>query len=135
MYFMFFAESLGRGSTAEGEILKSYNLVPFLEIKRFIVYREILGMRAVILNIFGNIVAFIPCGFLLPAISRRCKIMANSILVGFFISLLIEMTQLAFNVGSFDVDDLILNTLGAVTGAVLYTAVQSYRIKKKKRYL
>ena len=61
--------------------------------------------------------------------------MANSILVGFFISLLIEMTQLAFNVGSFDVDDLILNTLGAVTGAVLYTAVQSYRIKKKKRYL
>ena len=134
MYFMFFAESLGRGSTAEGEILKSYNLVPFLEIKRFIVYREILGMRAVILNIFGNIVAFIPCGFLLPVISRRCKIMANSILVGFFISLLIEMTQLAFNVGSFDVDDLILNTLGAVTGAVLYTAVQSYRIKKKKRY-
>ena len=77
MYFMFFAESLGRGSTAEGEILKSYNLVPFLEIKRFIVYREILGMRAVILNIFGNIVAFIPCGFLLPAMQSSSRTMTS----------------------------------------------------------
>ena len=129
-YFMFFAESLGRA----GDV-KSYNLIPFLEIKRFIVHREALGFRAVFLNLFGNIIAFIPCGFLLPAISRRCKIKAICVLVGFMISLLIEMTQLLFRVGSFDVDDLILNTLGAALGAALYTAVQKYRIKKKKRYL
>ncbi len=134
-YFMFFAENLGRGGQDEEAVSRGYNLVPFLEIKRFIIYRDILGIKAVILNIFGNIIAFIPCGFLLPVISRRCKLMANSILVGFFISLLIEMTQFVFSVGSFDVDDMILNTLGAAIGAVMYTLVQRYRIKRKKRYL
>ena len=39
-----------------------YNLVPFREIKRFLVHRETIGIMAVMLNLVGNIVAFVPYG-------------------------------------------------------------------------
>ena len=51
-YFLFFAEEMGRSPDARAEY--SYNLTLFKEIRRFILYRDILGWRAVFLNIFGN---------------------------------------------------------------------------------
>ncbi len=49
-YFLFFAEEMGRSPDARAEY--SYNLTLFKEIRRFILYRDILGWRAVFLNIF-----------------------------------------------------------------------------------
>ena len=57
-YFTFFAEALGRGSLAGEEAVARFNLIPFLEIRRFWVYRHQLGAAAVILNLAGNVVAF-----------------------------------------------------------------------------
>lgn len=59
-YFLFFAESTGR--TFEGRTYH-YNLELFKEIRRFIVHRHTLGTKAVLLNLVGNIVAFVPFGF------------------------------------------------------------------------
>lgn len=131
-YFTFFAEALGRGSAADGDAVARFNLIPFQEIRRFWVYREKLGFAAVALNLFGNVFAFMPCGFLLPAISRRSRKFAGATVVGFFISFLIECTQLVFRVGSFDVDDMILNTLGVALGFILNRIVQKRRIAKRK---
>lgn len=39
-----------------------YNLVPLKEIMRFIRYRKVLGTYAVVLNLVGNIIAFMPFG-------------------------------------------------------------------------
>ena len=47
-YFLFFAEEMGRSPDARAEY--SYNLTLFKEIRRFILYRDILGWRAVFLN-------------------------------------------------------------------------------------
>ncbi len=74
----------------------SYNLIPFKEIHRFIAHRDVLGAKAVWLNLAGNVAAFIPF--------RLC----------------VEIIQLVAKVGSFDVDDLLLNTLGGLLGALLY---------------
>lgn len=130
VYFMFFAESFGRNPDLREY---SYNLELFKEIKRFYKYRKQLGMEAFLLNIVGNVVGFMPCGFFLPIISRRSKKWYNTFLFSFCLSLCIETTQLIFRVGSFDVDDLFLNTLGGVFGFVSHWTVQKIRIRRRKR--
>lgn len=95
-YFLFFSEKYGR--TAEREF--SYNLTPFLEIRRFWNYREFLGLKAVFINLAGNVLAFVPFGAILPVISRRMRGFFRVMLLGFSFSLLVECTQLVTRVRS-----------------------------------
>lgn len=50
-----------------------YNLIPFHEIMRFIKYRHVLGWQAVALNIWGNIIAFMPFGSFCRSIQKMQK--------------------------------------------------------------
>ena len=130
-YLMFFAESLGRTGNAQADY--AYNLELFKEIRRFYTYREQLGMKAVLLNLGGNVVGFMPFGFFLPVVSRRGRRPHNAVLLAFGLSLCIETVQLVFKVGSFDVDDLLLNTIGGILGFGLYKLVQRIRVRRKRR--
>ena len=103
-YLMFFSEDFGRTNPNRGY---AYNLAPFKEIMRFITYYETLGMRAVVVNLAGNVIAFMPFGFFMPVVSRRSRGPVRIIFLGFGFSLMLETIQLVFKVGSFDVDDLI----------------------------
>ena len=125
-YFLFFSEELGR---TYSERTYHYNLVPFKEIGRFIRYRDILGPKAVLLNIFGNVAAFLPFGAFLPIFYRRCRRFWITALYSFELSLVVESLQLVFKVGSFDVDDLFLNTLGGMLG---FLVCRIYRDMWKK---
>lgn len=130
-YFLFFSDYFGRGSHFQKEY--AYNLTPFKEIRRFIIYRRVVGLESFLLNIVGNIVGFMPCGFFLPVISRRSRRWLNTMLLSFVFSLCIETIQLVSKVGCFDVDDLILNTLGGILGYILYKIVQHIRVRRKRR--
>ena len=115
-YFLFFSEALGRAEPGEYH----YNLELFREILRFWNYREQLGWQAFVLNTAGNVLAFLPFGFFLPVVTgRRCGLPAAFLAGGLF-SFLIEVTQLYTRTGSFDVDDILLNTLGAVLGYMIF---------------
>ena len=116
VYFLFFAESYGRG----GDIVYSYNILPFREIRRYLTYWEVLGARAVFLNLAGNIIGFIPFGALLPLLCRGVRRAWKVTALSFEISALIEVSQLIFRAGCFDVDDMILNTLGGFLGYLLF---------------
>ena len=117
VYFLFFAENMGRTHAVRNY---SYNLIPFKEIHRFIAHRAVLGAKAVWLNLAGNVAAFIPFGlFIIPVSGRRISFWA-AVLLTFDVSLCVEIIQLVAKVGSFDVDDLLLNTLGGLLGALLY---------------
>lgn len=129
IYLMFFAESFGR--TVNEQAKYAYNFELFKEIKRFYTYRGQLGLEAVLLNLGGNVIGFMPFGFILPIISRRGRYWYNTCMLGFLLSLCIEVTQLFFKVGSFDVDDLFLNTIGGILGFVVYRIVQTIRIRRK----
>ncbi len=107
-----------------------YNLMPFVEIRRFWKYRDQLGNFAVFSNIFGNVIGFLPWGFILPIIFRRMSRVFLIFLSGFLLSLTVEVIQLISKVGCFDVDDLILNTLGAVLGYVFFVICDHIRRKK-----
>ena len=71
-------------------------------------------------NIGGNVVGFIPLGILLPLVFPFLSKWWRLALFVFGVSLLFELTQLFTGVGIFDVDDLMLNTLGGVIGFFLY---------------
>ena len=66
IYFLFFSEEYGRAAMEERQY--RYNLIPFVEIRRFWVYRKQLGLMAVVTNLFGNVIGFLPFGFILPVI-------------------------------------------------------------------
>lgn len=117
VYFLFFAEATGRRFS---ERTYQYNLIPLHEILRFITYRRKLGFTAVALNLAGNILAFVPVGLFLPLLVRRMRSFGKTMLIGFELSLFVEIVQLFSKVGSFDVDDMILNTFGACVGYGLF---------------
>jgi glycopeptide antibiotics resistance protein len=119
-YFLFFAEMLGRKNV---EPQYHYNLVLFREIRRFWVYRDVVGTNAMVLNLIGNVIAFMPFGYFVPALFRRAGHGLTVGLVSFLVSLLIECTQLICKVGSFDVDDLLLNTAGGILGYLVYWSI------------
>ena len=90
---------------------------------RFVTYRQQLGIESFIVNIFGNILAFAPFGFLLPIITPENRKWIKLALITFLFSLTIELLQLVFKVGIFDVDDLLMNTLGGLLGYFIFTIV------------
>ena len=126
-YFLFFAEEYGRRNWSEADY--RYNLELFREIGRFWTYREQLGCWPAFLNIGGNIIGFLPFGHLLPVMHRNLRKSLPVILLGFSLSLLVESLQLVLKVGSFDVDDLLLNTVGAAAGYFLYWVCNQIRRK------
>lgn len=66
-----------------------------------------------------NILLFIPLGFLLPLLGSSRRPFLHTLSGGLCFSLLIELSQLLNN-RSTDVDDLIMNSLGAVLGYAVY---------------
>jgi len=70
-----------------------------------------------VVNLLGNIAMFVPFGFLFRAVKRAGIFRAT--LAGAMLSLFIELYQLLLPRHS-DVDDLLLNTLGALIGALLF---------------
>lgn len=123
-YFLFFSERYGRNIV---HTEYRYNLTLFKELRRFIQYRNIIGIESFIVNIFGNILAFTPFGFLLPIISPDNKKLIKITLRTLQFSLTIELLQLVFKVGIFDVDDLLMNTLGGIIGYLIYKILNSFR--------
>ena len=131
-YFMFFSESFGRTDTDREY---AYNLVPLKEIIRYFRYYRTLGMALFLINIVGNIAAFMPFGFFLPIISRRSRKWYNTVSFGLVFSLTLETLQLVLRVGSFDVDDMLHNTIGAALGFWVYKLVQRTRVRMRRRQL
>lgn len=126
-YFLFFAENYGR---IHGQEIYRYNLVPFREIERFWTYRGELGVHS-FYNLVGNVLIFMPAGFFIPILWKNKRGFVFTVCVTFQMSLLVEILQLVLRVGSFDVDDLFLNTLGGMLGYLLLILVGKWRHHEK----
>ena len=123
-YVCFFSEDYGR---TEIQNIYQYNLIPFKEITRFYTYRELVGIEAFMLNLLGNVIAFIPFGFMIPIVSLKNRVFFRTVGLTFLLSLFIECIQLIARVGSFDVDDLMLNTLGGIIGHIIFWIMYQIR--------
>jgi glycopeptide antibiotics resistance protein len=70
-------------------------------------------------NLFGNILPFIPVGFLAPLVFGSMtwqKALVLAVAVGFAM----EGMEVVFRVGIFDVDDILLNAFGVMIGYWTY---------------
>ena len=128
VYFLFFAEGMGRTEMQEYH----YNLRPFSEIRRFLKYYKIIGIFPVVLNLAGNVMAFVPFGAFLPFLAYRMRSLLKVTLASFEVSLMVEIIQLCTRVGCCDIDDLILNTAGGVLGYFCFRIMWRWNRKGNK---
>lgn len=97
------------------------NLLPFQTIRLFLrLLNHPVFRKDAVINLFGNIIMFIPLGFLLPKIFPRLNKFHKVLLTAGIIITVVELTQLLTLLGSCDTDDLILNVLGATIGYGFY---------------
>ncbi len=104
----------------DSNLLKSYidtsfNMVPFRTITLFIkgYTKGIISFKNFSINIFGNFVAFMPCGILVPALFKKINKYYKFLIIMIMFVLLIEFLQFLTLSGSCDIDDLILNIIGS----------------------
>ena len=114
------------GMNVRRETFGEFNVVPFKSIRMFFeyffVYREF-SFRYWFFNIFGNILLFIPFGFLLcPAAQDRLRL-PIVLLCGLLLAFAGELIQYATHTGEMDIDDILLNMAGVFIGWALFRLV------------
>lgn len=96
------------------------NLKLFAEISRYK-----FGSRLFNINVFGNILIFIPFGMFIAAYINSKKAFPV-FLVALFTSTVVELVQLKIG-RSFDIDDILLNVIGSILGYILYKVLKSIK--------
>ena len=96
-------------------------LVPFRTIRSMLAYGLV---DDEIRELFGNIALFGPLGFALPLAVPRFRRAVLTIGAGAIVSLSVEVIQMFIPAHGPDLDDVILNTLGAATGYTGYAFVR-----------
>ena len=95
------------------------NFIPFREISRYSI-----TSRLFFKNVLGNMIMFLPFGFFISYYLKVEKITLPLILT-IIASISIECVQLSIG-RVFDVDDILLNLLGGITGYFLYQKLRRF---------
>lgn len=109
----------------------SYNLIPFKTILNYIRNSGHIPFTVWVYNLAGNIAAFAPLGFLLGASFQKAAPRFIH-LTAFLLICCGETLQLITRRGVFDVDDIILNTLGSFFGYLLYHIL--YKMMRREHF-
>lgn len=110
------------------------NMTPFKTIGPYILGTVRANTHVIIMNLFGNIILFIPLGSLFIMLLRKRWHVVLSIILA---PILIEIIQYVTKTGCMDIDDFILNFLGEVIGVLIVVMVEKgyarkYRGSKNK---
>jgi glycopeptide antibiotics resistance protein len=121
------ASSWRRDVILEG--LGTANFTPFKTIKMYIDYAYKLNS---VENLAGNVLVFVPFGFLFPFVAREGERFFVMFVNAFVFILGIEVFQLFSAFGAFDVDDILLNCLGAAMGYGIYRIFMIWQKREGK---
>ena len=128
LYFTFLMREPGEDRLVTLVPLRSYFAVLGWDIQSFPVVGQLLQGSweepiafafEPLIGIVQNLILFMPFGFLLYAVADQPRT-ARILLFGFLLSLAIELCQLFFRLGWFEVDDILHNVLGTYLGICLY---------------
>lgn len=120
------------GQRMEGESLRisfgntreNVNFVPFETVRLYVrllrngASKQLL--RHAVINLVGNVVMFVPLGWLLPVVWEKLRAFFKTLLLSAFLICTVEAVQYFTALGSCDVDDLILNLVGVTFGYGLW---------------
>ena len=87
------------------------NIIPFRTILKYFIDIKQYWPRFFIINIFGNIVVFMPVQYFMIKVFGKLSL-KKYLLINIIMISLIEILQFVTSCGSLDVDDLILNVFG-----------------------
>ena len=96
---------------------RSCSLVPFATVAKML--GGTVSADTAVRNIAVNILILVPFGAALPVLFPKLRRFWKVTALAAAVVLLFEIAQYAFNLGTFDIDDIILNTLGAALGYAL----------------
>ena len=99
----------------------NYNLIPFNSIGEQLAHISEGWAR---FNLLGNIIPFVPFGFLLPITYPKANSFLKVLMVSLLFLFLMETFQFITRLGSFDIDDIILNTIGIIIGYFIACFIQ-----------
>jgi glycopeptide antibiotics resistance protein len=113
-------------------IRSSSNFVPFKTIRTYItaMFDGSLNIGIPIKNLFGNLIMFLPMGIYLPYYIKKINKVGRIIFSMIILLFVIEITQLVTRRGSFDIDDFILNMVGALIGFGIWKTKIVQRVLK-----
>lgn len=120
MFWLLFGQRWGEDSYLAQQGM-NINLTPLHTIRQYIglLQNDTYRFHAVV-NLFGNVLMFVPPGFLLPRIWRRFHSFWRTMLVMLLAIIAVELLQYITGLGSCDIDDLILNMSGIVAGYIYW---------------
>ncbi|WP_235848959.1 MULTISPECIES: VanZ family protein [Bacillaceae] len=128
IYVTFFAWNYGASLGEMGPGGRNYNLDPLLSIRTIHQYGS---PQMIFTIIYGNIIMFIPFGILLPLTveyfkkSNKAVRIMPVVFLGMVFSFMIEVNQFVFTNRVANIDDIILNTTGALLGVLFYRFVRA----------
>lgn len=98
------------------------NLIPFRTIGGYVdaMINQTMNFNIPLENLLGNLFMFLPAGMYLPFFSEKVDSIKKCMLGMIPIFFVIELGQFLTKRGAFDIDDLILNMVGAVIGYLLF---------------
>lgn len=121
LYLLFNRQGGIEGMDYWTQIHINLNLEAFRTIRLFLnVLNDQEYTTAALINLGGNVILFIPLGFFLPQVFPKLRKFGRSMLATALIISAVELTQLFTLLGSCDIDDLILNVIGASIGYIIF---------------
>lgn len=116
MLWLLFGQRWGQQSQL-ADAHMNINLIPFKTIIQYIslLKNEVFRTHAIV-NLAGNILVFVPLGYLLPRLWKAFRLFFATVLTVAMLVILVEFLQYITGLGSCDIDDLILNIFGTAIG-------------------
>ena len=117
-------------NTFSKEHFETSNLIPFATIIEYIigVISNDINTSIVIINFATNLLLFAPMGFFIPVLFQsKIKNIKQFVIMIIILTLIVEILQFITYRGSTDIDDIILNTIGAV---IMYMIMKTKFAKK-----
>ena len=116
-------------NTFSNEHFETINIIPFATIIGYIsgLLFEDININIVVINLATNLLLFAPMGFFIPILfDKKVKNIKQFGMVMVLITILVEILQFITYSGSTDIDDIILNTTGAI---IIYMLMKTKFVK------
>ena len=114
--------------------IRRYNLIPLQTIRRYLVGFTLgwtsARLRIALVNLAGNVAVFVPLGWFLPRLFSAQRRLGWFLLTVLLAVSAVELCQMLTTFGTLDIDDLLLNALGAVIGWTVWKTARGNREKR-----
>ena len=125
------------GMTLGEYVETAVNLIPFRTIAELVTRtaQRTISPDIVFDNAIGNLLLFFPMGIYLPTVRRGTRKIGKFLKKMLLIVFVVEALQLLLRVGSFDVDDILLNVAGAAAGYGIWKTSAVQRVLHVMQWL